>query len=85
MKSYNETKIPKFDISPLDRKLVNIEEREEFLKNFISYLYGQPTSNLTINLKLMEEIARKHHEISVNIFFLQAYQRTFNTHEKLGL
>jgi hypothetical protein len=38
-----------------------------------------------MNLKLMEEIARKHPEMGVNIFFLQAYLRTFTTHEKLGL
>lgn len=40
---------------------------------------------LGLNMKLIEEIGRKHPEAGVNVFFLQAYQRTFATHDKHGL
>jgi hypothetical protein len=33
----------------------------------------------------MEDIARKHPELGINIFFLQAYERIYGTHEKYGL
>lgn len=56
--SYNETKIPKFDISALEIELKEVDRidgsRQEFLKHFLEYLYKQPTSNLVLNLKLME-------------------------------
>ena len=38
-----------------------------------------------MNLKLIEEIGRKYPETNINLFFLQSYQRLYNTHEKYGL
>jgi hypothetical protein len=51
----------------------------------VKYLYCKPVEEVITDMKLIEEIGRRHPEAGINIFFLQAYERIYATHEKYGL
>ena len=47
--TFNETKIPKFDISELQKEVTAMEEKDDwqyFLHSFFDYLYKQPIANI---------------------------------------
>ena len=97
--TYDETRIPKFELIALDEHFERMREnfgeqaldqfnkaKEDFLVGLIKFLYKHSCGEeLSIGLKLIEEIGRKCPKAGINIFFLQAYQRIYATHDKYGL